>query len=127
MGGVIKAYSYMLVPYIVAENPGIGHKEAINLSRKMMKGNKWRAFVLDLSFLGWKILSLLSFGLIGIFFTNAYTTAAKAELYLAIREKELSYYRLLLTRLRLAKDYKGSNPLLSYQKNIGDVYKRQVV
>lgn len=90
VGGVIKAYSYMLVPYIVAENPGIGHKEAINLSRKMMKGNKWRAFVLDLSFLGWKILSLLSFGLIGIFFTNAYTTAAKAELYLAIREKAIS-------------------------------------
>ena len=33
--------------------------------------------------------------------------------------RKLSYYRLLLTRLRLAKDYKGSNPLLSYQKNIG--------
>ena len=33
--------------------------------------------------------------------------------------RKLSYYRLLLSRLRLAKDYKGSNPLLSYQKNIG--------
>ena len=52
IGGFIKYYSYYLVPFIVAENPGIKGCEAITLSRKMMNGHKWEAFVFDLSYIG---------------------------------------------------------------------------
>ena len=44
LGGIIKKYSYRLVPYIVAENPKIKPNEAITLSINMMNGNKLKAF-----------------------------------------------------------------------------------
>lgn len=84
--GIVKAYSYKLVPYILADNPDIGAKEAIDLSRNMMKGNKWKAFVLDLSFIGWYLLSVLTFGLLTVFYVNPYVNAADAELYRTLRD-----------------------------------------
>ena len=83
---LIKAYSYRLTPYILAENPSINSTEAITLSRKMMNGHKWRAFIMDLSFLGWSFLTGLTFGLVGIFYYFPYHCAANAELYKAIRD-----------------------------------------
>ncbi|MBR3560846.1 MAG: DUF975 family protein [Oscillospiraceae bacterium] len=83
--GIVKGYAYRMVPYIMAEHPELTGTEAITLSRKMMKGNKWRAFVLDLSFLGWEILGGLTAGILDIFWVRPYKAAANAELYLAIR------------------------------------------
>lgn len=84
--GIIKAYSYCMVPFILADNPNLGARETINLSRKMMKGHKWRTFVLDLSFLGWIILSGLTLGLLGVFYVNPYMHATHAELYKTLKE-----------------------------------------
>lgn len=84
--GIVKHYSYQLVPYLMAEDPTLRGTDAITLSRKLMRGHKWRAFVLDLSFLGWLILSGLTAGLLGIFYVNPYIYATDAELYRAIRE-----------------------------------------
>lgn len=86
IGGVIKRYSYFPVPYIVAENPDIAPLDAINLSRKLMKGHKWECFVLDLSFLGWDILGFLTFGLLSIFYVNPYKESAYCEYYAYIRK-----------------------------------------
>ncbi len=86
VGGIIKRYSYKMIPYILAENPQIGRKEAFALSMKMMKGNKWRAFLLDVSFIPWNALASLTMGLLGIFFVNPYVRGAEAELYLKLRE-----------------------------------------
>lgn len=61
IGGVIKHYSYLLVPYIIAENPNISGKDAINLSRKMMDGYKLEAFKLELSLIPWYIIGTISF------------------------------------------------------------------
>lgn len=83
--GVVKMYAYSLVPYILAEHPEMSGTEAIQLSEKMMKGHKWNAFVLDLSFMGWTILSVLTFGIVGFFYTNPYASATDAELYKAIK------------------------------------------
>lgn len=52
VGIVVKRYSYFLVPYIAAENPDMTARQAITLSRKMMKGHKWQCFVFELSFFG---------------------------------------------------------------------------
>ena len=66
--GIVKTYEYKMISYILADNPNIGRKEAFKLSKQMMKGNKWRVFILDLSFIGWKMLSMLTFGLLYIFY-----------------------------------------------------------
>ena len=81
VGFFIKQYSYRMVPYIVAENPNIEALDAIRLSRRMMKGHKWECFVADCSFLGWYLLNLITFGLSGIFYSNAFF----AEYYVYVR------------------------------------------
>ncbi|WKY44646.1 DUF975 family protein [Eubacteriaceae bacterium ES2] len=86
VGGFIKYYSYRLVPYLLAENPDLKPLQAITLSRRMMDGHKWECFILDLSFLGWGILSVLSFGLVGIFYVNPYKQSTMCEFYAALRE-----------------------------------------
>lgn len=98
--GIIKSYSYRMVPYILAANPNIGVKKAIALSNDMTKGHKFDMFVLDLSFIGWYLLGILAFG-IGIFFVMPYDNATSAELYLVLRQNALednlcSYEDLLL-------------------------------
>lgn len=84
--GIIKSFSYAMVPWIMAENPNLKAKRAITISRQMMKGEKWRKFWLDLSFLGWYILGALCLG-IGVLFVIPYHKAAIAELYGALRVK----------------------------------------
>lgn len=79
--GVIKSYEYRMMPYILGETPNISKEEAFELSRIMMMGNKWNAFVLDLSFLGWYILNGLTFGILGIFYVNPYVEQTDAALY----------------------------------------------
>ena len=83
--GIINVYAYRMVPYILAENPDMNYKEALDLSSKMMYGNKWKSFVLDLSFIGWIILSILTFGILLLFYVNPYIGSTNAELYKAIK------------------------------------------
>jgi len=83
--GIIKSYSYRLVPYILADNPDMGPHDAITLSREMMNGQKFEVFVLDLSFFLWWILSSITFNIVGILYVFPYIYATDAELYLAIK------------------------------------------
>ncbi len=85
--GIIKSYSYRMVPYIIAEHPEMSPNEAITLSRQMMDGKKWKSFVFDLSFIGWFLLAIITCGIVGIFYTNPYYFAANAELYATIRDQ----------------------------------------
>lgn len=79
--GIIKSLEYLMVPYILAENPGMDRREAFAISKRMMDGQKMAAFWLSLSFIGWEMLSALSCGLVGIFYVNPYVKATYAELY----------------------------------------------
>ena len=83
--GIIKSYSYRMVPYILAQEPELSGREVINRSREMMNGNKWRAFVLDLSFILWLILSFITLNIVGIFYVYPYIEATNAELYHALK------------------------------------------
>lgn len=85
IGGVIKHYSYRMIPYILAENPEISCKNAFSLSKQMMKGNKWNAFKLDASFLLWNALSVLTLGILGIVYVKPLIGATNSELYFALR------------------------------------------
>ena len=83
--GIIKSYEYRMVPYILAEEPGLSAKEVLEKSRAMMDGNKWDAFVLDLSFLLWDLLSSITFGLSGLLYSNPYKSMTDAALYEAVK------------------------------------------
>ena len=83
--GIIKAYQYRLVPYIMSENPNMSFRDAQAESARLMKGNKWKSFVLDLSFIGWDILSLFTWGILEIFFVGPYKASTDAALYESIK------------------------------------------
>ncbi|MBE5940084.1 MAG: DUF975 family protein [Lachnospiraceae bacterium] len=85
--GIIKSYEYRMIPYLLAENPDMTKDEAFALSKRMMDGNKWDAFVLDLSFIGWNLLSICTCGILSIFYVNPYIYATNAELYLALKNR----------------------------------------
>lgn len=107
VGGIIKRYSYFLVPYIAAENPDISPKKAVNLSRRMMHGHKWECFVFELTYWGWDMLGSLTFGLTAIFYSNPYKTAAFSEFYVQMRdlakEKKIEGCELLNDRYLFEK------------------------
>lgn len=88
--GVVKGYEYRLVPYLLNENPHMDAEEALGLSKRMMEGEKWKAFLLDLSFLGWYLLGILTFGLVTGLFVCPYHELANAYLYGLIRERYLA-------------------------------------
>ena len=85
VGGIIKHYEYLLIPYIIAENPQTNWKDAFKISKQLMMGEKWRTFVLDVSLFPWTILSSVTYNLSSLFFSDAYVQCVKAELYMRIR------------------------------------------
>ena len=86
--GIIAAYRYCLAPYLMAENPNLGIREAVNMSKELMAGNKWRLFCLHLSFIGWGILSALTCG-IGDLWLNPYIYAANAAFYVDLTGRNI--------------------------------------
>ena len=89
--GIIKAYSYALTPYILKDNPELSANQAIDLSRKMMKGHKFDLFFLHLSFIGWGILSVFTGG-IGILWLMPYMLTAQAAFYQDVRNEYKTNY-----------------------------------
>lgn len=85
--GIVKHYEYLMVPYIIAENPAMDYKEAFQISKQMMDGEKMEAFIMDLSFLGWYLLSAVTSGLLAIFYVNPYVQASFAEMYTFNKQK----------------------------------------
>lgn len=109
IGGFIKHYSYYMIPFILAENPTLKANETIRLSRMMMKGHKWECCKLELSFLGWDMLSVLTLGLTGIFYSAPYKACAMAEYYVYVRqcslEADLSYQNFLRIPICIDRPY----------------------
>lgn len=87
--GIIKSYEYRMIPYIIADNTEITTAEAFAKSKEMMTGNKWNAFVLDLSFLGWHLLNICTLGILGIFYLNPYVHQTDAALYQMLKTGSL--------------------------------------
>lgn len=78
--GIIASYSYAMTGYILAEHPELTASEAIERSKEMMSGNRFRLFCLHLSFIGWAILCAFTFG-IGNLWLTPYRQAAAAAFY----------------------------------------------
>ena len=84
--GIIKGYEYCMIPYILAENPGISSERAFELTKEMTRDEKFDIFWLYLSFIGWILLGVITCG-IGLLFLEPYYQATLAELYQVMREK----------------------------------------
>lgn len=78
--GIIASYSYAMVPYILAENPELRAGEAIQQSKELMSGNRWRLFCLHFSFIGWYLLCVVTLGIASLWVTP-YINAAEAAFY----------------------------------------------
>ena len=86
--GLVKSYSYRMVPYIVKEYPDLSEIEVITLSRRMMDGNKWRTFLLDLTFLGWLCAGVATFGIVSVLWGLPYYENSMAALYLELNTND---------------------------------------
>lgn len=82
--GIIKIYSYSMAFYILADNPELTAREALRKSKEMMAGHKMDLFVLELSFIGWALLSVITFGIASIYIVP-YMNATMANFYESIK------------------------------------------
>ena len=88
--GIYKAYQYRMVPYILGENPDMTYQEVLQRSKDMMDGQKWDAYVLDLSFILWHMLGGITCGLAEIFYVAPYVNLTDAALYSRLSRKDLA-------------------------------------
>jgi len=98
--GIIKMYSYAMTPYILYEHPEMSANEAITESRRIMDGNKWRLFCLELSFIGWDLLCALPMII----------SAASAGVMIGMGASPAAAIVLLLLCLPLSAGYLILNP-----------------
>lgn len=88
IGAIIVNYMYSMVPYLLHDYPELTPREAMKISREMMSGQKWNLFVLDLTFIGWILLSILTAG-IGMIFVEPYMSTTRAAYYEDLKSEKL--------------------------------------
>lgn len=89
--GIIASYAYGMSTYILADNPAMDANAARKRSVSMMDGNKWRLFCLDLSFIGWYLLSMLTFGIL-LLWVVPYHSTARALFYEDLLAQQDGHY-----------------------------------
>ena len=88
--GYIKIISYSMTAYILSECPNVTAKDAIKLSMRMTDGHKKELFVLYLSFIGWMILSGLTFGILLVVYTGPYINTTFSGYYIQLRDQAIA-------------------------------------
>lgn len=89
--GIIASYRYAMVPYLMAEFPELRIMDAMDESKRLMAGNKWRLFCLQISYIGWAFLSLLTGG-IGNLWLVPYQYAGDTAFYMHVTGREYLRY-----------------------------------
>ena len=84
--GIIAAYAYSQVFYILADNPSLSGMEALDQSKQMMKGRKWKYFCLCMRFVGWSILCIFTLG-IGYIWLAPYMAVSLANFYRDVSQR----------------------------------------
>ena len=88
IGAIVVKYMYAMVPYLLHDYPELTPREAMKISREMMRGQKWNLFILDFTFIGWILLSILTAGL-GMIFVEPYMSTAHATFYEDLKGEKL--------------------------------------
>lgn len=86
--GIIKSYAYAMTPFLLADETVSNKSDAITQSRAMMNGHKGQLFLLHLSFIGWFILSIFTFGILYIFYVRPYMMSADARFYETLKASQ---------------------------------------
>ncbi|MCD8083866.1 MAG: DUF975 family protein [Clostridiales bacterium] len=79
--GIVKSYSYRMVPYVLADSPNMDWRDILRESENLMYGHRWQMFLFDLSFLGWTLLGTITCGIGNLIWTAPYFSCAEAEIY----------------------------------------------
>ncbi|MDR2610250.1 MAG: DUF975 family protein [Clostridiales Family XIII bacterium] len=90
VGFPVKYYAYRQIPYLAAENPDLTHREIFKLSASLMKGQKFRLFLFDMSFIPWWLLSVITFGIMKYVWLDPFYYASRAEVYAQLRGEALT-------------------------------------
>ena len=88
--GIIKSYSYAMTFYILRDNEGMSGNDAITRSREMMDGHKWELFCLHVSFIGWILLSMLTFGIL-LIYVAPYMKMANTAFYENLKQQQEAF------------------------------------
>lgn len=84
--GIIMSYAYMMAFFVRADDPEVGIRDSLRLSKEMMRGHKWKLFCLFCRFIGWSLLAMLTCG-IGYLWLMPYMYAAMAHFYEDVRPR----------------------------------------
>lgn len=95
--GIIKSYSYALTPYILKDEPELKYNAAIEKSMAMMDGHKMQLFLLDLSFIGWALLCILTCG-IGFLWLVPYVALSRTAFYENLKAETVSVEDMSATK-----------------------------
>lgn len=87
--GIIKGYAYFMAPYILMDQPEIDATEALEKSKQMTNGHKMDLFIMNLSFIGWSLLSVFTLGILAFFFVMPYMMLTSAGYYVVLRNQEI--------------------------------------
>ncbi len=88
------SYSYFFTTYVLAACPNVGARDAVKLSVKMTKGYRRKIFVTELSFLGWSLLSVLTFGILLLVYVGPYVSLTFAGMFDTIKKEGIESGRL---------------------------------
>ena len=80
IGAIILGLAYGMVPYVIRDNKEMGVREVLRTSRLMMRGHKWQLFVLEMTFIGWVLLCIITLG-IGLLWLQPYMATSFAHFY----------------------------------------------
>ncbi len=122
IGGLYKHYEYLMIPYILAENPHINYKQAFKMSKEIMQEEKFNTFKIELSLVPWLLLDGATMHLVTLFFLDPYKECIYAEIYARLRSKkrdviensELLYDNLLFDNTAALNSYPDVNCPTSY-------------
>lgn len=87
--GIVKGISYSMTPYILADCPKVRATDALKISMRMTRGHKGGIFVMYLSFIGWGLLSALTFGILWLVYVGPYMSTSFAGLYTVLKQKAI--------------------------------------
>ena len=110
--GIVKSYEYRMIPYLLAEYPDMPKDDAFAISKYMMTGNKWKTFVLDLSFILWILGSVFTMGLLGLFYGDPYMAQTGAVLYDTLKAEKQPFAQQTAPEPLLSAESADSDPAM---------------
>ena len=85
--GIVKGYAYAMTPYVMNDHPEMDADDCIHESRMMMRGYKWKMFLLDLGFIGWMLLCIVTLGIYGLWL-GPWMQCSRAKFYEELKARQ---------------------------------------